>query len=264
MTINAVISRAFGAGLVCAMSVFTFQTVADATDQASDKPASVTPGMLNETWSVDWWEPRHKAKLKEAAEREIDLVMIGDSITHGWEEAGAEIWDKYYADRQALNLGFSGDRTENVLWRIEHGAVDGLEPELAVVMIGTNNTGHREDPPENTALGVQSIIKELQTRLPETEILLLAVFPRGATADDELRQINAGVNDELKKLAGEGVTFLDINENFLDAEQNLPESIMPDLLHPNSKGYRIWAEAMEPTLAKMLGEEEVEVPSKDE
>ena len=98
------------------------------------------------------------------------------------------MWTKYYADRNALNLGFSGDRTENVLWRLQNGEIDGIAPKLAVIMIGTNNTGHRSDPPEQIAAGVQAILSELQQRLPDTKVLLLAIFPRGADKDDPMRR----------------------------------------------------------------------------
>ncbi len=221
---------------------------------AEDKPAAITPAKLNESWAVEWWEPRHEEKLEEARQRDIDVVMIGDSITHGWEDAGAEVWDEYYAERNALNLGFSGDRTENVLWRLQHGAVEGLEPELVVLMIGTNNTGHREEKPEHTALGVETIIEELQERLPEAPILLLGIFPRGESADDPLRELNRQANKKLETLAdGEEVVYLNINEQFLEEDGDLRTRLMPDLLHPNARGYRVWAEAMEPTLKEMLG-----------
>lgn len=240
--------RAAALGLLMASGSLASQALAE------DRPAAITPGMLDETWAVEWWEPRHEQKLQEAREREgIELVMIGDSITHGWEEAGSDVWEQYYAERNAFNLGFSGDRTENVLWRLENGAVEGLDPELVVLMIGTNNTGHRKEDPAHTALGVETIIDELQTRLPEASILLLAIFPRGETPEDELRQINRRANEKLATLAdGERVVFLDINEQFLEDDGRLPEGIMPDMLHPNERGYQIWAEAMEPTLEKML------------
>jgi len=241
--------RAAALGLLMASGGLASQALAE------DRPAAITPGMLDETWAVEWWEPRHEQKLQEASEREgIELVMIGDSITHGWEEDGSEIWEQYYAERNAFNLGFSGDRTENVLWRLENGAVEGLDPELVVLMIGTNNTGHRQDDPAHIALGVETIIDELQRRLPDASILLLAIFPRGETPDDELRQINRQANEKLATLAdGERVVFLDINEQFLEDDGRLPEAIMPDMLHPNERGYQIWAEAMEPTVEKLLG-----------
>jgi lysophospholipase L1-like esterase len=122
-------------------------------------------------------------------------------------------------------------------------------------MIGTNNTGHRQDPAEETAAGIKAIIGELQKRQPKTKILLLAIFPRGAYPNDKLRKINDATNAIIKDFADdESVFYLDISKTFLDDEGVLPKSVMPDFLHPQEAGYRMWAEAMEPTIAKLLGE----------
>ena len=154
-----------------------------------------------------------------------------------------------------LNIGYSGDRTEQVIWRLQHGEVDGISPRLAVIMIGTNNAGHRQDKPEDTAAGVKAILGELRTRLPDMKCLVLAIFPRGEKTDDPLRQLNDATNKILKTLADDQhVFFLDINAEFLDDDGTLPKDLMPDLLHPNEKGYEIWAAAMEPTIQKLLDE----------
>jgi lysophospholipase L1-like esterase len=122
-------------------------------------------------------------------------------------------------------------------------------------MIGTNNTGHRQDPPEETAAGIKAIIARLNEKLPETKVLVLAVFPRGAKADDKLRKINDGINELISKFAdGERVFYLDINRTFLSEDGTLSKEIMPDLLHPKQKGYQVWADAMEPTIVKLMGE----------
>jgi enterochelin esterase family protein len=216
------------------------------------------PEVQTAPWAVNWWMPRHEAKLAQRkAMKQVDLLMIGDSITHGWEDKGKPTWDEYYADRNALNLGFSGDRTEHVIWRFQNGAIDDITPKLAVIMIGTNNTGHRKEQPEQTAMGVKRIIEELQMRLPKTKILLLGVFPRGADENDELRKLNVAVNEIIKGYADdEKIWFLDIGDKFLNDGNELPKAFMPDLLHPNEAGYQIWAEAMEPMIKQLLGEEE--------
>lgn len=204
-----------------------------------------------------WWSDRHEAKLKSLGQQEkVDLLMIGDSITHGWEGAGKKVWQEYYAKRNAFNIGYSGDRTEHVIWRLQNGEVKDISPKLAVIMIGTNNTGHRKDPPKETAAGIKKIISELHVRLPKTKILLLGVFPRGATKDDPLRKINVGINDIIAKFDdGKKVHFLNINDEFLDDDGVLPKSVMRDLLHPGAAGYKMWAEAMEPSIKKLMGEE---------
>lgn len=217
---------------------------------------ALTPAVQTAEWAVKWWMPRHEQKLKELAEmKTVDLLMIGDSITHGWEGGGKKVWDEYYAKRNALNIGFSGDRTEQVLWRFDHGEIDGISPKAAVVMIGTNNTGHRQDDPDETAAGIKAIVDQLSEKLPKTKVLLLAIFPRGASADDELRKINDAINERISKFAdNKRVFYLDISQVFLEDDGTLPKSIMPDLLHPNGEGYEMWAKAMEPTLARLMGE----------
>lgn len=222
------------------------------------KTASTTPGMLNEWWSIDWWLPRHEQKRLEArtiAEKggKIDLLFIGDSITQGWEGDGAPVWQKYYANRNAFAIGFGGDRTENVLWRLQHGAVENMSPKVVVLMIGTNNTGHRYENPIYTAAGIKKILAELQVRLPNSKVLMLAIFPRDEQPNGGLRQINKGVNEIIKNYAdNKRVFFADINSVFLTKEGVLSKDIMPDVLHPNEKGYSLWAEALEPYLQKLM------------
>lgn len=216
---------------------------------------SILPEMLNEYWAVDWWLPRHQEKVALAKQGNIDLLMIGDSITHGWEKEneGLTTWQKYFSDINTLNIGFGGDRTENVLWRLAHDTVNGISPKLAVIMIGTNNTGHRFDKPKNIANGVQAIVKQLKHRLPETKILLLAIFPRGATATDKLRINNHRANELLVKIAEEEqILFADFNSKFLTEDGKLSTTVMPDLLHPNAKGYDIWAKSLIPYFNQYL------------
>lgn len=215
---------------------------------------AIMPEIQDASWALDWWIPRHEAKIarRKAMER-VDLLMIGDSITHGWEDAGKPVWDEYYADRNALNLGFGGDRTEHVIWRLQNGAIDDIQPKLAVLMIGTNNAGHREEEAAHTAAGIRRVIAELRLRLPGTKILLLGVFPRGANAEDPLRQINDEVNAIISGYAdGEAVWYMDLAKEFLAPDGGLPVAIMPDLLHPQLEGYKRWAKAMEPMLARLL------------
>lgn len=215
----------------------------------------------------EWWTERHAEKLAERDDalsegRRVRLVFVGDSITHGWENAGKSLWEERFAPRGAMNIGFSGDRTEHVLWRLGMGEggekdneVSRLSPDLFVVMIGTNNTGHRQAPPEETAEGVELIVDRLLETSPYGKVLLLAVFPRDAKADGELRQINDGVNALISGLDSRSrVEYLDINDVFLGADGELPEKVMPDLLHPNEAGYLLWADAIEPHIARLLGE----------
>jgi lysophospholipase L1-like esterase len=158
----------------------------------------------------------------------------------------------------AANFGISGDRTQHVLWRMDNGELDGIHPKVVVLMIGTNNTGKERDKktPRNSVPeaieGVQAVVADIRTRLPDSKILLLGIFPRG-TLDDSQRAQVALINTVICKLDdGKMVKFLDIGSKFLDADGTLPKTVMPDLLHPNAHGYQIWADAMNPTLEAML------------
>lgn len=205
------------------------------------------------------WVKRHESLLAESQAKKdsVDLLFIGDSITDGWDGRGKAVYDKYYVPRNVLNLGIGGDRTQHVLWRLQHGEVDGLHPKATVLLIGINNTSKERDGSErNTAPevieGITAVVKEIQTRLPKTKLLLLAVFPykqKGDPMRDKVAEINKGIRKLGKR---KNVTFLDIGKKFLEPDGTLSTNIMPDLLHPNERGYQIWADAMEPTLKKLM------------
>ena len=203
------------------------------------------------------WVERHEGFVKIAQAGGVDLLFLGDSITDFWRNRGSNVWNKYYGARHAANFGISGDRTEHVLWRIDQGELDGIKPRVVVLMIGTNNTGkdkngHPRNANTETIQGVQAVVARIREKLPETKILLLAIFPRGAFDNPQRAQV-ALLNTVIAKLDdGDKVKFLDIGPKFLEADGTLPTSIMPDLLHPNARGYEIWADAIEPTLAEML------------
>ena len=204
------------------------------------------------------WLARHEGFVEIARQGGVDVLFLGDSITDFWRTRGSNVWNKYYAPRHAANFGISGDRTQHLLWRMGHGELDGVKPKVVVLMIGTNNTGKernsnviRNAVPETIA-GVQAVVADIRTRLPESKILLLGIFPRG-TLDDPQRAQVALVNSVIAKLDdGRMVKYLDIGPQFLAADGALTTDIMPDQLHPSEKGYQIWAAAMEPALAEML------------
>lgn len=213
------------------------------------------PAIVPAPQAAGWWMPQHERNVALVRQGSVDLLMIGDSITQGWSDEGRRVWERYYARRRAVNLGFNSDRTEQVLWRLQHGEIDGIHPKVAVVMIGTNNSGTREDPPEETVAGVKAIVTLLRARLPETKILLLGIFPRGAAATDSIRLVNGSINALLRGFAdGQHLFYLDLGHLFLDRDGRLKRDLMPDLLHPNEQGYRVWAEAMEAQLKALLGE----------
>ena len=219
---------------------------------------SVAAKPLEQVWSMDWWIPRHEQKLAEiaalrAAKIDPDVVFVGDSITHNWEKDGQPVWEANYAKYHALDLGFGGDHTENVLWRLQHGELDGYKARVVVLMIGTNNTGDRLEDPKTTALGVRRLVDEIRRRQPAAKILLLAVFPRDERPDSPLHRNNDRLNQALVTFADDrSVFFLDIDDALMNHDGTLSRDVMPDLLHPNEKGYTIWADQMGPTLQRLL------------
>ena len=221
---------------------------------ADDAPNyASTPVAQDAAWTADWWHKRHRQKMEDAKKRDIDLVFIGDSITHSWENDGAPVWRKYFKKRNALNLGFSGDRTEHVLWRLQNGALDNLSPSLVVIMIGTNNTGHRMDPAAHTADGIRRIVAECRERLPDAQVLVLGVFPRHRSPHNEMRQRNAAINEAIATLDElDQVHYLDLGNLFVNDDGTLRDDLMPDLLHLNHSGYTAWARGMQPTIKRLL------------
>ncbi len=200
-----------------------------------------------------WWRERNQRVNERLKQGGVDLAFIGDSITQGWEGGGAETWKMFYESRNPVNLGFSGDRTEHVIWRLTHGNLSGIEPKVAVVMIGTNNTGHKMQSPREVAAGVERIVDILAERTPKTKVLLLGVFPRGKSPLDAGRLNNIAINQFVRRLAdGQRVIYRDIGDRFLEPDGTISPQIMPDALHLSAEGYRRWAEAIEPDL-KALG-----------
>ncbi|MFZ9992186.1 MAG: platelet-activating factor acetylhydrolase IB subunit [Opitutales bacterium] len=210
-------------------------------------------------------EKRHESFNEISKKGEAQLVFLGDSITHGWEGKGKAVWEKHWAPLKAANFGIGGDRTEHVLWRLEHGNFDGLKPKAIVLMIGTNNTGHQGRPQkeldgavyqctaDQTAEGIKAIVGQLRKKCPDAKILVLGIFPRGANKDDKFRQQNEATNAIVKGFAdGRKVFFLDVGAKFLEADGTLSKSIMPDLLHPNEKGYQIWTDAIKADVQALL------------
>jgi len=201
-----------------------------------------------------WWTLRNDAVNERVKQGNVNLLMIGDSITHGWEGGGKKLWDKYYEPRNAVNMGFGGDRTQHVLWRLEHGHLKGISPKLAVLMIGTNNSNGNDNTAEEIADGIIAICKKLRAECPKMKILILAIFPRGPEKSEQ-REKNAKASLLASKIAdGKMIHYLDINDKFLTEEGFLTKKIMPDYLHPNEVGYKIWVEAMEPKVAELMGE----------
>ena len=217
-----------------------------------------TPKLENDFY--DWYQ-RHEQVKALIKRQPVDLVFIGDSITHMFGglppspiHRGSNVWDRYYGTRNAVNLGFGWDRTQNVLWRLDNGEFEGLRPKAVVLLIGTNNrTGTknaRENSPAEIAAGIEAICTSLHARSPATRIVLVSVLPRSpAHFVEPIREINR----RIAKLESLGyVTFLDLWPGFAGADGLPKNELMADTVHPNAQGYEVWAQTLEPVLNKLF------------
>ena len=223
-----------------------FQAVAEKTHTA------VTPERIQVEEVQAWYGPRHNAVNERLKQGNTDVLFIGNSITHDWEGDGKRYWNQYYAHRNAVNMGFSWDRTQHALWRLDHSDFSNISPKLAIVHIGTNNSNGNDNSAREIADGIIAICHKLRTLFPKMKILLLAIFPREHSPSAQ-RTKNAEASLLASRIAdGRMIHYLDLSGAFLDKDGMLSADIMPDYLHPNEEGYRIWAEAMEPKVAELL------------
>lgn len=227
---------------------------------AAKGPRMATPGtpIGRRTWwdpEQDWWIKRMAEKRAQVAHSggAIDLVFLGDSITHNWEGAGVvgpnhNVQKELLTGYSILNLGYGGDTTANVLWRVRNGELDGFRAKLVMLMIGTNDSGTGEEVAE----GVKRVLAAIRQKQPQATILLLAIFPRGATPDDPMRRRNDAANAIIRTYAdGDRVIWCDLK--FTDAKGNLSRAMMSDLLHPGPDGYKIWRDAVLPYFESACG-----------
>jgi len=207
-----------------------------------------------------FFQTKHEANLEVAKKGDIDVLFMGDSITDFWRNqdgpfAGKPVLDKYFGTLKVANFGIAGDTTQGVLYRLQHGEGQGFSPKAVMLMIGTNNTGGfggGGNTAEEIAEGIGAVVLELQKDFPKAKILLLGIFPRSAPGDP-VRATIAKINSIIAKLHdGNRVHYLDMGSHFLDAAGSIPKDVMSDALHPSTKGYEIWAEAVKEPLAALL------------
>jgi lysophospholipase L1-like esterase len=243
----------------------TAPAVAPATRPAAkplvEDPTVPSPVRSNANGAINnGWVNRHKTFVTKAAAGNIDLYMEGDSITDFWQTRFKANWDKNLAGWKAADFGISGDRTQNLLYRIANGELDGVNPKVIVLLIGTNNLAtnavYGDNTVEDTAKGVTAVVDALKAKAPSAKILLIGIFPRNdpKAGPNIWQRINA-VNDIISKLDdGKTVKYLNFNDKLADADGKLFPGVMnSDNLHPSDKGYTIWFEAMQPILTDWLG-----------
>ena len=211
------------------------------------------PGIFGDYWWANRFLSRHQ-EIEKLKGRTVDVVMLGDSIMHFWEWHHPESWAKFTAGRVALNLGYGGDCTQNVIWRIDHGELDGYEAKCVVLMIGTNNNSSDSTDPANVAAAIEKIVGMIRKHQPRAKVVLHPIFPRGVSAESvkhaKARARNDKTNALLKAFAERDgkVVWIDFNSKLVDETGWVPASIMADQIHPTDAGYEFWIEALAPVL----------------
>lgn len=200
------------------------------------------------------WMAFHESNLKRAKQGGIDVLFLGDSITQGWNGAGKEFWDKHFVPLKAASFGIGGDTTGNVLWRLEHGELDGLAPKVVVLLIGVNNVWSGKNSGEQIAGGIRAVVEKLRNKLPQSKVLVLGVLPIGATAEDLGRWRVKDLNGHAAMLDdGAMVKYVDLGPKLLQKNGKLLEgAYAADNLHLTSKGYEVLAKELVPVVTEMM------------
>lgn len=217
---------------------------------AGECATKVVPRTVDYPWmSIERWRQMHAEQAERAAQGDVDVMFVGDSLTEMWPKA---LWDGNFGRFKPANFGIGGDHTGNVLWRLRHRAIAALKPKLVVLMIGVNNINLCNESAEEVFGGIQAVVATLRKHYPTARILLNAVLPEGAPDSDERRRLLA-VNRKVRELDdGKTVVFRDYGAHFLGAGGVLSKELQPDLLHFSEKGYRVLAEAIRPDIENLL------------
>lgn len=222
-----------------------------ASSTFASSPVTPTPRNVEYSWMTiaDWYRA-HADDVEVAAKGEAQLLFVGDSITQGYQWAPS--WEREIAKYNPANFGIGGDKTENLLWRIQNGSTGKLDPKLVVMLIGVNNFGHNNDSPQAVFSGVKANLAQLQTSFPKAKILILGVFPYDENADSPNRARVTLVNEMIATLAEDGVQVLDIGNTFLQEDGSISKDVMGDFLHPSADGYELMTEAILPKIQETM------------
>ena len=224
-----------------------------------ERPWLPSPLLVDYDWiSRKQWCEKVQAHIMDPTRSTAKLIFIGDSITQGWTDIARDVWDQAFGAYHPLRLGIGGDKTQQVLWRIQEGELQDLDPKALVLLIGTNNLGWGNSV-SDTVAGVEAVVSSIQVRLPKTTILLLGVLPAGEKFDDPRRQPIQAVNAALAEKFSHpeaNVQFLNLDAAFLQEDGSLSKAAFADFLHPTYHGYEIFARQLAGPLAKIFKSQE--------
>lgn len=236
-----------------------FFTAAIATAQTAAPDMAAGPAPKGKPWEPGWgfwpkvpqaWQQTHEGMLKKRDKGGIEVLFLGDSITAGWSGPGKEVWARDYEPLKASNFGIGGDTTRQILWRIENGELDGLQPKVVVLMIGVNNIFQNNGTDDEIAKGVSEVITKILEKTPDSKILLQSILPLKAEVFDKRVQ---SVNPLIRELGGPKVTWFDLTSSFRGTDGKIIEELyVPDGTHLAPEGYEAWAKALTPKLAELL------------
>ena len=218
---------------------------------------SKNPAALPLKGEGKWWMERHQSILSRL-EKNPELILIGNSIFHSLDNEGRkEVWEKYLDQYHTVNMGISGDRTENVIWRLQKGSLKDINPKVAVILIGTNNTDGNHylniSTPQELSGGIWKICEIVAEKLPGTKILIMGILPYGYKPNHR-DNINKATNSLVSKFPDRNpnITYTDIGHVYLDSDGKVNKELMPDYLHPNSEGHLLMFDALDDDITRLM------------
>ena len=239
------------------MTIFSLTGCGSDSDSSAPQPqvqvkphSAISP--ISKT--ADWWWSLHRADKARLASGNTDILFLGNSIMNGWDFTALDIWNERFAPRGAVNLGIGSDRTQHLLWRIKDHDFSAVESKVAVVLIGTNNSNGNDNTAEQIADGIKLIANTLRWYLPDTKVVILSIFPRGAGPSVQ-RTKNQRASELASEIAdGQNIIFRDMNHLFLNDDESIKtELMMEDLVHLNLQGYEAWADELDRLLDELIG-----------
>ena len=226
---------------------------ASVTAVPAARPVSTTEPSEGNRKAHAAWYAACEQRVAAMQGKPCDIIFIGDSITDNftaaptpqWDLVGREVWEKHYAGRNALNFGVGADRTEHVLWRLDHMAVGAFRPKVAVILIGTNNN---INAPAEIAAGVKAVVAKTQEKFAGVKIILLSILPnaRATQKMEDANRLIAPLGDDRT------VFYFDLASK-MPKQGDTWKGLGRDRLHLSPEGYDLWATAMEPLLTRLLG-----------